>query len=300
MRLLSVKIFIFGVLLPFCSYGQNINPDYYKFGAKASVIPQELCGFNSLNKTYVFGISDPGLDSTSAICQATKRAIALAALMQNVEVKNYTTGYSSEVYRGNTSTYQSMVELHVNSSKIPNIVVTDTQFTVYNEAIIYAKINSSTDTVLYDFLFNKFNIEYQWGGYSEYSEQIEITIDDHKSPSETLVYTRYASVEEVYTSSNEEIYSFPITRYQYIQPGDSIAQIYRFGLWINIMRELNVKLGEYSKIYSEQIRKMSELHKTSDNIDEGVSKNVLSFDIKDLYFRGNQVELELNIDAIDD
>ena len=24
------------------------------------------------------------------------------------------------------------------------------------------------------------------GGYSEYSEQIEITIDDHKSPSETL------------------------------------------------------------------------------------------------------------------
>lgn len=300
MRLLSVKLVVFGVSLTLCSFGQNINPDYYKFGAKASVIPQELCGFNSLNKTYTFGISDPGLDSASAIYQAKKRAIALAALMQNVEVKNYTTGYSSEVYRGSTSTYQSMVELHVNSSKIPNIVVTDTQFTVYNEAIIYAKIVASTDTVLYDFLFNKFNIEYQWGGYSEYSEQIEIAIDDHESPSETLVYTRYASVEEVYTSKDEEIFPLPITRYQYTLPGDSIAQTYRFGLWINIMRELNTKLGEYSKIYSEQIRKMSETYQSTDKIDEGVSKNVLSFDIKNLYFRGNQVELELSIETISD
>jgi hypothetical protein len=289
----------FSTIIAICLFSivtaQRVNDDYYRFGAKPAQIPMKLNGFNSQGGSLFFGISDPGLDSTTAVAQALKRAQAMVCLSKGVKIKNYTTGYNTEAYRGNTGTYQSMVELVINSKKIPTVTVLDTVFTVYDEAIVFIQAGAETMETGYQFAFNRFNIEYQWGGYNEYSEQIEIFINDNVTPSETLVSMKYGTLEDVYTMVEDESFPLPMTRYQYLSPGDSIPQVYRYGLWINIMRELNIKLGHYSKLFSEQIRKMNEVYQLADKIDEGLSKNTVSFDILNLYFKENQVTVDLNV-----
>ncbi len=278
---------------------QKINADYYRFGAKPAEIPMKLNGFNSQGGSLFFGISDPGLDSATAAAQAIKRAQCMVAMSQGVKIKNYTTGYNTEAYRGNTGTYQSMVELLIKSTDIPSFKILDTTYTTYNEAIVFVQSDGGSNPAGYDFLFNRFNIEYQWGGYNEYSEQIEIYINDKKTTDETLVSMKYGASEEVYTMIGDESFPFPSTRYQYLAPGDSVPQIYRYGLWINIMRELNIRLGHYSKLFSEQIRKLDEVYETADKIDEGLSKNTVAFDILNLYFKQNQITLDLNVRLVE-
>lgn len=278
---------------------QGVNSDYYRFGAKPAQIPMKLYGFNSQGGALFFGISDPGLDTATAVLQAVKRAQALVAMSKGVRVKNYTTGYLTEAYRGNTGTYQSMVELVIKNSEMPTFKVLDTAFTVYDEVIVFVQMDGGSDKGIYDFSFNRYNIEYQWGGYNEYSEQIEIYIDDKKTPAETLVSMKYGTLEDVYTMVGDESFNLPTTRYQYLAPGDSVPQVYRYGLWINIMRELNIKLGHYSRLYSEQVRKMNEMYNTADKIDEGLSKNTMSFEILNIYFKENQVNVDLNVQLLE-
>ncbi len=276
-------------------FAQNLNEDYYRFGVKPSLIPPKLYSFNNVNEELYFGISDPGLDSTTAILQATKRAQALLALSQGVKIKNYTTGFQTEQARGNTGTYESMIDLKVTSNLIPSVKAVDTMFTSFNEAIVFITPSNEIDTN-FAFSCNRYLVEYQVGGYNEYSEVIEMFLKDSKTPGEYLVYMKYGNSEDVYTQVENVVFNLPITHYSYLLPGDSIPQKYRYGLWINFMREMNVVLGSYSRLKSEQVKKMGEMYNYSaEKIDEGVSANDFTFRIRGLKFSNNEIHIELLI-----
>ena len=123
-------------------------------------------------------------------------------------------------------------------------------------------------------------------------------IDDKLTSPETLVFMKYGSLEEVYTVVGEETFPLPKTRYQYVSTGDSIAQVYNYGLWINVLRELNLHLGSFSRLHSEQVKKMNEIYSGADNLDEGLSKNFLSFDIRKIYFKEGKIDFDLDISVI--
>ena len=295
-KLFSIAM-LFTLLLSkgFC---QNVNSDYYRFGAQPAIIPSQLEGYNSNGGQLFFGVSDPGLDSATAITQAFKRAQALACMMKGVQVKNYTAGFLSEAYQGSGGTYQSMVELVVGQKFIPRILILDTAFTCLQEAILFVQLGENTDSVGFEFAVNRYNVEYQWGNYSEYSEQIEMHIDDKLSRPETLVFMKYGALEEVYTAVDDETFPLPKARYMYMASGDSVAQIYNYGLWINVLRELNLRLGSFSKLHSEQVKRLNETYIGADNLNEGLSKNLLSFDIRKIYFKEGKIDFDLDITVV--
>ena len=142
---------------------QGVNNEYYRFGAQPACIPVQLEEYNSNSRSLFFGVSDPGLDSVTAIVQAYKRAQALACMAQGVLVKNYTTGFLSEAYQGSSGTYQSMVELTVGNSIMPSIFIIDTVFTLLEEAVLIVQIGQEFDSIGFEFSLNRFNVEYQWG-----------------------------------------------------------------------------------------------------------------------------------------
>lgn len=295
------KVFLLSWVIPFFSsviLAQEVNSDYYRFGATPAAIPSVLQGFNTNNGHFFFGISDPGLDSATSILQAYKRAQVLACMAQGVDVKNYTAGFLSEAYRGSDGTYQSMVELAVSSTKAPVLIIIDTVFTLLQEAVLIVQPDNEQDSVDLDFSVNRYNVEYQWSGRSEYSEQIEMYIDDKLTSPETLVFMKYGDMEEVYTTVGEDLFPLPRTRYQYVAEGDSMPQVYRYGLWVNILRELNLALGSYSRLVSEQIRGMDQVYENMDNLNEGLSRNRLSFDITNMQFKDSQIEIVFDIKPI--
>ncbi|HON19127.1 MAG TPA: hypothetical protein PK990_08160 [Salinivirgaceae bacterium] len=293
MRLLF--LFLVGLIIPCFGYTQAINEDYYRFGARPSPIPLSLIGFNNQSKEIYFGISDPGLDSATAILQATKRAKAIMAISNGVKVKNLTIGFNTEYRRGNSGTYESMIEIEAISSEIFDAVVIDSAYTSFNEAVVIISPATTKDNE-FAFNLNRYLVEYQIGGYSEYSEVLDFYIKDQKTPGETTVYIKSYNNEEVFTEINNETFPLPITHYKYLNPGDSVEQVYRYGLWINALRKLNQTLGEYSRLRTEQVKKMGENYNyTQEKIDEGVSLNRFTFRIKSIQFHDGDVYFDLDV-----
>ncbi len=90
----------------------------------------------------VFGISDPGLDSTLAMEQAKIRALGLLSIFSSAEIQNITDVYSNEMggdaIIGKFSSY-SKIESYLNYS-LSHLKLIKQGFTSFGEAIVLAGI----------------------------------------------------------------------------------------------------------------------------------------------------------------
>lgn len=292
------------VFLPLCvllkqAYCQDINHDYYKYGAGAAVIPAALQQFESRDRKFVFGISDPGLDTVTAINQARQRAYVLSALMSGVRVNNYFSGFLLENNTHNSGTFESMNELILDNVKLQGCIVTDTAFTSYSEAIVFADVTDNYNDTLFNLSINRYNVEYEYGGYKEYGEQLEYLVSDKLFGDEKITSIRFGSVETVFTYRDDQTFYFPVTRYQYISDHDTVPQFFRFGLWLNFVRELNNKLSQISREHLEQVRNLNQQHHLNESLNEGVSTTYQRFEIIRLSFINSAVELDLRCEFYD-
>lgn len=299
MRILIGVFFIILLLLNKLSAQEDSVSDYFRFAARVGTIPSNLN--NHLFDTLTFfGISDPFIDSTKAVEQAIKRATSLAAMANGICVKSYTTGYYSEGYVNEAGTYQSMVSITPKQHIAPSVIVLDTVFTELNEAIVRVKKQKSKkQSRNFDFELVKYNEEYIWEGIPEYNEQIEMKIKDGTVFQEKLVYVKHTNKEEAYCENDEQTETHPLTKYLYVYENGGEAHVFKYGLWINILRELCLQLEQRSKMFKEKVRQMDENFDLSDKIDEGVSKNSFNFYLKSVRFEKNDIVLDIDLQFID-
>lgn len=294
------------VLFSFTTYGQGLNVDYYKYGASPSDLPAYLINGGDL-EAVAFGISDPDLDSVAAADQAIKRAKALFYLSRNAYVRSLFDQYVGEEYSGDGGTFQSFVEVSIKDSVFPEITVVDTFFTRFNEAIV--RIKPISDDFLvgfsigksYKIFLDKYRMEYEWGGASEYENQSEMRIqfkDSLISQDDVSIY-QHGDLIEVARMLNEEEVVFPNLRYNYVEIEAGKQQYFKYGLWVHFVSQLIEEIAAESRRRNEQIKKAGEVYENQTLLNQGVASNILSFEILGVNLKDGKFDLNLNIELLD-
>lgn len=298
--------FFICILLSSVSIGQNVNYDYYKYGVSPSQLPQYMLSGSGLDGC-VFGISDPDLDSVSAASQALKRAEALLYLSRNAYVRSLFDQFVGEEYSGSGGTFQSFIEVSSKDSVFPPYTVVDTFYTRFNEAIV--RILPTDDEFLFEFsvgksyeiFLDKYRMEYEWGGATEYEDQSEMRIsfkDSIQIKDNVSVY-QHGDKIEVAAFINEEETIFPNLRYNYQAIEKGKQQYFKYGLWVHVVSQLIEQISIESRRINERIKKTGEVYESQTLLNQGVASNILSFQILGVTLKEGKVELNLNIELLD-
>ncbi|HKK60296.1 MAG TPA: hypothetical protein VJ937_12510 [Salinivirga sp.] len=297
---------IFLVFLFLGSYGQGVNTDYYKYGASPSDLPDFLLQ-SVETEPLILGISDPDMDSAKGAQQAIERARSLLYLSQNARVRSLFDYYMGEEYSGSGGTFQSFVQLAVHDSVFPEYVVLDTFYTRFQEAIV--RIRPSSDDLefgfsigrSYDIRMEKFRMEYEWGGAAEFQDQTEMEIQyfDSISSSDLISVYKYTHQFEVYSAANGEERFFPTLRYNYVQPNTGQQQYFKYGLWVHIMDRFIQEIANESKRMRELVKKTGETYKSSTTLSQGLTSNLVTFQIRDINLVDGEVEISLDVEFLE-
>ncbi len=285
---------------------QDVNTDYYKYGASPSELPDFLLHPTESEPLYI-GISDPDLDSAAAIVQAEQRACAMMYLSLNAHVRSLFDYYLGEEYSGSGGTFQSFVQLSVNDSVFPEYHVVDTFFTRFQEAIIRIQ-PISEDAVFgfsigkkYQISIEKFRLEYEWGGATEFEDQTEFIVNmrDTSVSTEILSIFQYSHQFEVVNTSNGNERHFPTLRYNYVDVEKGKQQYFKYGLWVHIVNKMMEEIAAESKRMNERISKTEEMYQGNTKLNQGISSNILTYRIQDINMKNGEVEVSIEIDFID-
>jgi hypothetical protein len=127
--------------------GENVNtansfiyspvPDWFFQSLKTS--PSNI---------QIFGISDPGIDSSIARTQAVFRALYLASLMTGTSVSNLVDNYSEDTENKSSHVSGQYVDYFELNSQVPfdisDVTIVKEQFTEFGECIVMIKIPASS------------------------------------------------------------------------------------------------------------------------------------------------------------
>jgi hypothetical protein len=271
-----------------------------------SELPDFLLNSTETGPLYL-GISDPDLDSTVAVNQALHRACAMLYLSMNARVRSLFDYYIGEEYSGSGGTFQSFIQLSVHDSVFPQYTVIDTFFTRFNEAII--RISPVSEDPLIDFsigksykiIVDKFRMEYEWGGASEFEDQTEISIHNFDSIDTHNILTifQYDHQFEVVSTTDGNERHFPTLRYNYVDLEKGKQQYFKYGLWVYFVNKMMEAIADESKRVNERVRKASEMYEQNTQINQGISSNILTYKIYDVNMREGKVDVTIDIEFID-
>jgi hypothetical protein len=301
-----IFLFILGLFCVLFSFGQEgINADYYKYGASPSELPTYLLNGGQLGAVS-FGISDPDLDSAEAVDQAIKRAKALFYLSRNAYVRSLFDQYIGEEYSGSGGTFQSFIEASIKDSVFPEVVVLDTFYTRFNEAIV--RIQPISDDFLvgftigksYEIFLDKYRMEYEWGGATEYEDQSEMRIlfVDSVYSNDNLSIYQHGDQIEVTNIINDYEVLFPTLRYNYVELEEGKQQYLKYGLWVHFVSQLVEEIAEESRRMNERVKKTGEVYESQTLLNQGVASNILSFEILGVNYKEGKVHLDLDIELL--
>lgn len=302
-----MKFFAFLILL-LCFFGlaaQNINTDYYKYGASPSKLPIYLLS-DSLSGDIYLGISDPDLDSTQAVNQALKRAEALLYLSSNAHSRSFFDYYQGEEYSKGGGTFQSFIQLRRHDSVFTPYVVLDTFYTRFGEALV--RIEPVQSDVVegfvigrsYDIHIDKFRMEYEWGGALEFEDQTEYKMvwqDSVPCNNKLSIFKYSKQFEAISTIDSVENY-LPVLRYNYIENNPGKQQYFVCGLWVHFIDKLITQIEEQSRMANERIKKTEEAYEQITRLNQGIASNILSFRIQSIKFTEGEVHIGVDVDII--
>jgi hypothetical protein len=287
-------------------HSQGVNYDYYKYGASPSELPAFLLNGSQLGSS-IFGISDPDMDSASGAAQAIQRAKAILYLSRNAYVRSLFDHFLGEEYSGSGGTFQSFVEVSIRDSVFPEITVIDTFYTRFNEAIVRISPESE-DFIIgftvgksYKIFLDKYRMEYEWGGATEFEDQSELRIgfyDSIVNQDDVSVYQHGDQIEVVRMENDDEII-FPQLRYNYVEAEEGKQQYFKYGLWVHFVSQLIEEIAAESRRRNERVKKAGEVYEVHTLLNQGVASNILSFELLSVKLVEGRYQLELNIDLLD-
>jgi hypothetical protein len=285
---------------------QAVNKDYYKYGASPSALPKYLLNAAGESPVYL-GISDPDVDSVTGITQALKRAEALLYLSHGAHSRSLHDYYLGEEYSGSGGTFQSFIQLHRTDSVFIPYTVIDTFFTGFNEVLIRIRPEETLDNLIsfsvgcsYDVSYEKYRMEYEWGGAVEFEDQTDTKFcffgDD--SSDNTLSVFRYANQFDVSSTTDGITTYLPTLRYNYIEAQPGKQQYFKYGLWVHYIDKLISLIGEESRRANEQIRKTEENYGGNTRLNQGIAANKLSFVIHSITLSEGKVDLDVEVEFL--
>ncbi|MDA3865508.1 MAG: hypothetical protein PF489_02035 [Salinivirgaceae bacterium] len=299
-------VFLFMSVGIYSAAQQGINSDYYKYGASPSALPEYLLNATGDSPVYL-GISDPDVDSATGIAQALKRAETLLYLSNSAKSRSLHDYYLGEEYSGSGGTFQSFIQLdRIDSVFIPFTVI-DTFFTGFNEVLIRIKPEETLDDLIsfsvgssYDISYEKYRMEYEWGGAVEFEDQTDtrFCFFGVDSSANTLSVFRYSNQFDVSSTTNDVTTYLPTLRYNYVESQPGKQQYFRYGLWVHYIDKLISLIGEESRRANEQIRKTEENYGGNTQLNQGIAANNLSFVINKITLSEGEVDLDIEVEFL--
>lgn len=293
---------LFLLFLTYSGIHAQLNEDYYKYGASPSVIPSFLLGEMRTEPLY-FGISDPDMDSMAGVSQAVQRAEALMYLSQQSRARSFFDYYLGEEYSSGGGTFQSFVQLYRKDSILMDYSIIDTAFTRFGEAIVRIQpLNNTRDEIdalrkTYEIHFDKYRMEYEWGGALEFEDQTEFKCvwRDTIEASSALSVFKYSNQFEAISSTDSMDSYLPALRYNYVEKSPGKQQYYRCGLWVHFIDELITIIADESRKANERIKKTEEAYELNTRLNQGLASNRLNFRILKVAFTEGKVLIEADI-----
>ncbi len=302
------------------SYPGKSEPEEVKYVSflKPSALPDWFFSPIDFDNEHIFvaGISDPGLDSTVALMQATLRAKALLAILYNSEIKNITDDYTNE-HKGDKNAWKfttySQIKSKLNySGSLFRIV--KKAYTGFGEAIILAAfpVNLPIETTLTDSLLINTEIFLCEKGlgddinlYSFYSLEGRNYQQPGDEPDlfESQLHKTGKSIE-ISSSINDETFELEYGRFKYFFDKETnyISETEEFsfsktdmrnGLWPAFLTCF-LRQIELSEKYTTEIKNMGDLYTGKfEHLTREVSKNNLGFRIDKIFIKDNDLYLRL-------
>ena len=254
---------------------------------------------------YIIGISDPGMDSITAVKLAALRAKTIIVLLNNSNIKNVTDFYSNI----QSQTHKNMFEYYSQifaSYNIGNEIIVKNFYTKYNEAIVLIKIPTNDTT-----LFNKDSITvncelYKMDMNMEYGTQYEamFSINTKKYNGDTCSNSNYVLTEvngnsDVLTEYLDNKITIPnyYFNYKIFENDSSHIQLKAdTGLWKEYIKSILLDILNLSQINSIKIKTFAEDYSSIyEKMTREISNNNLQFNIEAIQIINNKLDVQLNI-----
>ncbi len=254
---------------------------------------------------YIIGISDPGMDSTTAIELAVLRAKTIIALLNNSNIKNVTDYYSNI----QSQTHKNMFEYYSQifaSYNVGNETIIKKFYTKYNEAIVLINIPAN-DTTLFAKDSITLNCElYKMDMNMEYGTQYEamFNINTKKYNDDTCSNSHYVLTEvngnnDVLTEYLNNKITIPnyYFNYKFSENDSSNIQLKAdTGLWKEYIKSILLKILNLSQINSVKIKTLAEDYSSIyEKMTREISNNNLQFNIDAIQITNNKLDVKLNV-----
>jgi hypothetical protein len=127
--------------------GENINTaNSYIYSTVPDLLFEPIK--TSSSNLQIFGISDPGIDSSIARTQAVFRALFLASLMSNTKVSNLVDNYSEDIENKTSQVSGQYVDYFELNSQLPfdisDAKIIREEFTTFGECAVLIEIPASS------------------------------------------------------------------------------------------------------------------------------------------------------------
>jgi len=276
-------------------------------------LPAWMLSFDNLNITdplFVFGISDPGLDTALAMEQARIRALGLLSLFSGANVQNITDVYSNEIgfdeIVGKFTSF-SKVESTI-SYNLSHLKIYEQTFTEYGEAIVIAGIdNSGINTmdikgqVMADYFLSEEGEFDDLFVYSTYNFELDLrdkhssAFSCHNTRKSILISSTHNSVELDFDYGRFKYY-FPqeitisddeLLNYSYTDLSDGLWNAYLSG----ILRQI-----EMVEKNTSEIKRMGDQYSGKfQNLSREISNIQLNFEQAAIFIKDNTLFVKLNV-----
>lgn len=256
----------------------------------------------STKKTlYIIGISDPGMDSVSAVELAVLRAKTIYALLNNSNIKNVTDYYSNLQNQTNENMFEYYSQIFANYN-IGDENIIKNFYTKYKEAVVLLKIQQyytpslPKDSISLDCELYKMDMNMEYG--TQYEAMFDIKTKNHNKDScisSHFVLTEVNGNSEILTEYKNSKLTIPNYYFNYIKSNNNVQIKASNGLWKEYIKSILLKILNLSQINSIKIKTLAENYSSIyEKMTREISNNKLQFNIDTIRILNNKLDVELS------
>lgn len=251
---------------------------------------------------YIIGISDPGMDSVSAVELAVLRAKTIYALLNNSKIKNVTDYYSNLQTQTNENMFEYYSQIFANYN-VGDENIIKLFYTKYKEAVVLVKIQKyyttflPKDSISLDCELYKMDMNMEYG--TQYESMFDIKTKNNNQDScisSHYVLTEVNNNSEISTKYNNNKLTIPNYYFNYIKSTNNSVQLKAGnGLWKEYIKSILLKILNLSQINSVKIKTLAENYSSIyEKMTREISNNNLQFNIDAIKILNNKLDVKLS------
>ena len=269
-----------------------------------------------VNPVRVVGISDPGMERAEALNQAVMRAKAIYALVNYSVVSNIADDYTNLRESGNQGLYETKFQDFTLSKalifyKNDDVVIVDTFFTKYDEAIVYVELQatsvSNNDTL--EVKGEHMQVFTERGDRNEKIEFYNFFVKDSKRVKDTnatILQYNFRKLNRNYDIASlygNRMIELPNRSFNYISKTDFVkdstdtdlqANTLAIGLWNGYLCGVLSNISDLSKQLASHVKNSNDFYTLkNEGLIRTVARSKARFEINKFKLIKNEIYIDL-------